>query len=111
MKNPTTLMEALEYTYSIIDKLQKEKCDINLKPSHQRQDQRLIKKAKKDGRLPPHWWFHATILITDMNQRAKVINAVNKLQRKGITFDTGGCEYCIDWELDWSFAFKSKDKS
>lgn len=69
-----------------------------------------VEKYHPPERLSVDKWRHVTLFPTK-EQVDLVHDAVCKLFKKKITFDTGGgCDGGRDWEMDWSFKYtKEKD--
>lgn len=103
MKQPTTLLEALELTLETLGDLKASGIDVMLTPSRGRQNKETVDKYDRPDRLKPCWWLHATMKPADKAQGSKIFEEAENLRRYGIGFDTGGGMGCRDWELDWSF--------
>lgn len=79
--------------------------DATIRVSRCRKDLRVVDKYSGSERVKPADWYHVSF-NTDTPEKAEAVAAAARdLNKRGISFDTGGCPGTRDWELDWSFAY------
>ncbi len=103
MKTP---IEAFEFTLTKVWELKESGIGVTIEPQ-----KKLDTDWDKEIGLPPEKWVCVTFKIKNKEQAEKILEVANYLLLAGITFDSGGCKECRDWELDWSFRFKKGEEN
>lgn len=104
-----TPTDAYYFAMTKVNELKEAGIEVVVKPTKNNED--TIKKYNKSERIPPELWNHVTFKVSDDTQSQKVMEAANYLGMCGISFDSGGCSGCRDWELDWSFNYKKGEEN
>jgi len=105
-----TTEEAYELAIEKVNELKESGIDTEIIPSCQQNDLNTIKKYSKPENISPDKWINVSFHIEKEGDIDKVFDAGTYLSMCGISFDTGGCCGCRDWELDWSFSYNKNEE-
>lgn len=106
-----TPTDAYYFAMTKVNELKEGGIEITIKPSKSRNNEDTVKKYNKPNRIPPELWNHISFKILDAGQAQKVMEMGNYLGMCGISYDTGGCAGCRDWEFDWSFSYRKGEEN
>ena len=106
-----TPTDAYYFAMSKVKELREYGIEITIKPSKSRDNEDIVKKYNKPDRISPELWNHVSFKILDDAQSQKVMEMGNYLGMCGISYDTGGCVSCRDWEFDWSFRYRKGEEN
>lgn len=101
-----TPVDAYYFAMSKVNELKESGIDVSIRPAFSVNNEDMIKKYNKPNKILPKFWNHVSFKITKPIQTQKILDMCNYLGMCGITFDTGGCGGCRNWEFDWSFSYK-----
>jgi len=108
------VIEAQKYALEVVEDLKHNGIRIEIKPARSDNEEfyaKLQKKYAPPERLPHQLWKHITFYPEGEEQRKKIYQSRKELGWLGLSFDTGGCADCFDWELDWSFKLRDEPAS
>jgi hypothetical protein len=104
-------IDAYYFAMTKINELRKDGIEVAIKPTKSRNNKDVVRKYNRSDRIPPELWNHISFKISDTVQAQKIMKMANYLGMCGITYDTGGCAECRDWEFDWSFSYKEGEEN
>lgn len=64
---------------------------------------------EKSNNLPPENWTIVEFFPETQKERNLIFKAEERLEQKGISFDTGGGQGLREWMIDYSFTFGNEE--